>query len=482
MAQGRVLFLQDNGINESLALTELSAYLSRRGHSTQILLQRDEPLFEKRIQAIKPHLVVVPCNVYAHGWVLRTLTMLARVIPGTPVLVGGTHPTFSPDFIQEAPVSMILVGEAEIAVLELLERILSGQDYLDIPGVWVKRDGEVQRTGPAARLADLDELVPSNRMLYYRYRFMRRFPWKKFTTGRGCVNSCAFCYNNFIKQIYCGEDFVRRKSPHKVLAEIDEVRRSSTLKWVHFADDLFVTDREWLAGFCSLYTKRFALPFSCNSSADRMDRDVARLLAGAGCKVVAIGVESANEETRVSLLKKPMTNKVIEHAAACIKGAGMKLVTFNMVGLPGESLHDAFETLKYSRGLGADATRLLMAVPLPGTSMTMDAARDGYLDPSLATSFSTDLDFGANPYGPYYDTPDPKAFENLVNLAPMLSRLPPRALKLLHSLPRPLTRPGRLWMSMQEKTTYQFSLLEGLAFYLHVGNPWLRTTNYVTLI
>lgn len=482
MARGRILFLQDNGINESLALTELSAYLSRRGHSTQVLLQRDEPQFEKRIEAIRPHLVVVPCNVYAHTWVLQTLTMLHRVLPGTPVLVGGTHPTFSPEFIEEDRVSMILVGEAEVAVLELVQRILAGDSYLDIPGIWTKVDGEIRRTGPADRLADLDELVPSNRMLYYRYRFMRRFPWKKFTTGRGCVNSCAFCYNNFIKQIYCGHDFVRRKSPVKVLAEIDEVRRSSTLKWVHFADDLFVTDRDWLTEFCSLYRGRFDLPFSCNSSADRMDPAVANLLATAGCKVVAIGVESANEKTRMKLLKKPMTNKIIEHAASCIKGAGMKLVTFNMVGLPGETLAEAFETLKYSRRLGADAARVLMAVPLPGTSMTVDAAREGYLDPSLATSFTENLDFGANPYGPYYETPDPQAFENLVNLAPVMSTLPASVAATLHSIPRAFTRPFRLWMSLQEKMTYQFSMREGVAFYFHVGNPWLRTTNYVTLI
>ena len=40
----RILFLQDNGINESLALTELSAYLKSAGHTTELFLEREEKI------------------------------------------------------------------------------------------------------------------------------------------------------------------------------------------------------------------------------------------------------------------------------------------------------------------------------------------------------------------------------------------------------------------------------------------------------
>jgi len=160
------------------------------------------------------------------------------------------------------------------------------------------------------------------------------------------------------------------------------------------------------------------------------------------------------------------------------------LATFVMLGLPGESPDDAIATLKYSRSLGAEATRVMMAVPLPGTMMTLEAARAGYLDQARATDFTADVDFGSDPYGPYYDTPEPSTFENLANLAPFLDRLPGDLLArtVARSLPRVLTRPFRLWMSLQEKKLYRFSMLDGLRFYAHVGNPMNRTTNYVTLI
>ncbi len=480
----KVLFIQDNGINESLALTELAGWLGAKGHQVRLLLDRQERHLEKQAAAFAPDLVIIPCNVFAHVWVLSTLRRLATALPGTPVLVGGTHATFSPDLLEEPELSMLLVGEAELAVAELLDRMAAGKEITGIPGIWVKRNGEIERTGPAPRLEDLDSLPLPDRAMYYRYPFMARFGWRKFSTGRGCVNQCAFCYNNFVKSLYGDDNFVRRKSPSQVLNEVEAAVSESRLTWVHFADDLFVTDPSWLTEFCTAYSRRFSLPFSCNSSADTMTEGVARTLSEGGCRVVAMGVESACEETRMRLLKKPITNRMLEDAARHVKGAGMKLVTFNMVGLPGESVDDALATLAFSRKLGADAARILMAIPLPGTRMAVDAAAHGHLDHARATGFSEQLDYSTNPYGPYYRTGDPAALENLLNLAPLLSRphthLAARA--LLGRIPPALTRPFRIWMSLQEKRIYEFSLASGIDFFLHVGNPWMRTTNYVSLI
>lgn len=479
----RILFVQDNGINESLGLTELGGYLKARGHTVCLLIEKEEADLPAAARDFAPRLAVVPCNVYAHSWTIRTVRALRRVLGGTPILVGGTHPTFAPSFIEHDDIDLQLVGEAELAVAELAERISRGEDFLDIPGVWVKRNSRVVPNGVARRLDDLDSLPIPDRDLYFRYPFMRDFPWKKFTTGRGCPNSCAFCYNHFIKKLYGDGHFVRRKTPGRVVQEVRAVQAATILQWVHFADDLFVTDPHWLKEFAALYPASLSLPFSCNSSADSMNDRVAHSLATAGCRVVAMGVETADEGRRLKLLNKPATNEVIERAARAVRAHGMKLVVFAMVGLPGESLEDAVETLHYCRSLGAEAARVLMAVPLPGTLLTLEAAAAGHLDPRLAEDFTADIDFNSNPYGPYYELPESAPFEHLVNLAPLVWRLPPGpALRMLRSLPRTWSRPGRIWMSLQEKAIYRFTMLDGIRFFAHVGNPMNRTTNYVTLI
>ena len=265
--------------------------------------------------------------------------------------------------------------------------------------------------------------------------------------------------------------------------EIEAVRQASTLRWVHFADDLFVTDRQWLHAFAQQYPDRIGLPFSCNSSADRMDEEVAGALARAGCRVVAVGVETADEERRIRILHKPSPDRVLERAAAAVIGAGMELVTFLMLALPGEQPADSLATIRFSKNLGAHAHRIMMAVPLPGTEMTREAALAGHVAPELAENYQARIDFHNNPYGPFYRVGEPRAFENLANLAPLLHYLPDAlVLPLVRMLPQRLTRPARLWMSFQEKRLYRFSLLEGIRFYLHVGNPMHRTTNYVSLL
>jgi hypothetical protein len=115
--------------------------------------------------------------------------------------------------------------------------------------------------------------------------------------------------------------------------------------------------------------------------------------------------------------------------------------------------------------------------------MTREAALAGHVSQELANDYQARIDFHDNPYGPFYRVGEPQAFENLANLAPLFHFLPDTlALPLARILPRRLTRPARLWMSFQEKRLFGFSLLEGIRFYLHVGNPMHRTTNYVSLI
>ena len=484
-SSANVLFLQDNGINESLALTELSAVLRQEGHETHLLLHAEEGKnWWRRIEEVSPDLVILPCNVFGHRFVLSQVQELVRRFPRVPVILGGTHPTFAPSILEQPGVSRILVGEADVAIPQFVSRLVNGESLLDIPGIWTQTEDGIVRTGPGTRLASLDELPVPHRELYFDYPFMAQFPWKKFTTGRGCHNRCAFCYNSFVQDLYCDSGFVRRKAPARVVAEVQAVASQARLDWVHFADDLFVTDLDWLAEFRSQWRHHESLPFSCNSSADRMNPDVARTLAEAGCRSVAIGVETANEETRMKMLAKPTSNEVIKHAAASIKGAGMKLVTFNMVGLPGESMEDAMETLRFSRRLGADATRVTMALPLPGTRMATDAARDGHLDGSLANSFTPDIDIRENPHGPYFSTGDDEAIEHILNIAPLLGRFgtADKSLALLRRLPPAATLPLRLWMSLQEKHLFRFSLWDGFRFYLHTGDPHARTTNYVALM
>ena len=91
----KVLFIQDNGINESLALCELSAALRAAGHETAVLLEREERDLFAAIDRFAPDWFLIPCSILAHTWALGMARRVKERFPERPVILGGTHPTAS---------------------------------------------------------------------------------------------------------------------------------------------------------------------------------------------------------------------------------------------------------------------------------------------------------------------------------------------------------------------------------------------------
>jgi anaerobic magnesium-protoporphyrin IX monomethyl ester cyclase len=478
----RVLFLQDNGINESLALTELSAFLKARGHTTTLFLEQEEPALDRVLAHWKPDIAVIPCSVAAHSTALRLAARLKEAVPGCTTILGGTHATFDPELALKAQVDAVCVGEAEMAVADAADRLDNGEGLDDVPNLAIDNDGTLVKNPLAPLVEDLDALPLPDRNLYFRYPFMARFPWKKFMTGRGCVHSCAFCWNPGVRDMYeAGSSFTRRKSPARAVEEVVSVLAQHPLDTVHFSDDLFTYRPGWLEEFAPLYRNRVGLPFTCNSSIELVTPRAVNALAAAGCRGVAIGLETGNETLRTQILKKTVTNNDVRKAAALIKNAGMELTTFNMLACPGETLEDAFSTIALNREIGADHIRLSLAVPIPFTDWERQAQEEGLLQADYAGRRVEGLSRPEVAFA----SEDVLAFRNLYYLFRPLVHHPWLEPLVRRLIRMPSTRPLeilRLLVAYEEKRIYHLGWKEGLRFFSHVGDPRNRTTNYVTLI
>lgn len=60
----RVAFLQDNGINESLSLTDVAGLLHSKGHECELFIERNERDFLGSVVAFRPDLVVLPLDIW----------------------------------------------------------------------------------------------------------------------------------------------------------------------------------------------------------------------------------------------------------------------------------------------------------------------------------------------------------------------------------------------------------------------------------
>lgn len=478
----RVLALQDNAINESLALCDVAGVLEEEGHDCRLLLEDEEVDLEAGIRAADPALVLVPCGVAGHDAALRLAARARKAAPTAVVVLAGTHVTFDPSLAERPEVDAVVVGEAERPLRELADMLRRGRDWRQVGSLVVGTAQGLQRNALIPAVEDLDSLPYPKRDLYYGYGFIRRFPWKKFNTSRGCVHSCQFCWNPPLRRMTAGgANFTRRKRPERAVDEVKALAAHHPLTSVHFADDLFTVQPGWLEAFAPLWRARVGLPFTCSSSVELVSPRSMRALAEAGCRGVAIGLETANERIRSEILRKTVTNDDVRRAAAWIKEAGLELTTYNMLACPGESLDDAWGTVKLNQEVGADFCRVTLAMPIPHTDFEREALASGHLDPDDLDHRLTSLHEGR----PGFRTPDARAFRNvfyLFRVAVHHPRLLPWIRRAVHLPLGRAVAPFRLAMAWEERRINRIGWLDGARYFRHVGDPRRRTTNYVTLI
>lgn len=94
-------------------------------------------------------------------------------------------------------------------------------------------------------------------------------------------------------------------------------------------------------------------------------------------------MESGNEDLRNQVLKKQLTDDQIIKAADLLHKAGIKFRTYNILGLPDETLDDAFSTVELNIKIKADYPWCSLFSPFPGTELTDYAYTKGYLSPTF---------------------------------------------------------------------------------------------------
>ena len=426
----KVLFIQNNGIQESLGIANLSAILKANGHHADLLLVSHTPDLIGAIRSYDPGLIAFSALTGVH----RSLEDLAVRIKdelNIPIIVGGPHPTYSPDMVLRPGIDIICRGEGELAMLELADTMERDGDITGIRNLHIKtRSGKVFKNDirPAV---PLDELPPPDRGLYYdKYKFLRDMPMKRFIASMGCPYPCTFCHEPVIRDMYKKEtksDYVRRKSVPRAVAEIKDIASRYPLKHVHFSDDLFFIRNSyaWLEEFADLYSKEVNIPWNCNIRFDSVNEHAAALLVKANCYGAAVGLESGNEEIREKVIRKRSKNDHIVEGARLLRKNKIKVLTTNMIGLPGETLDQAFETVELNMVLKSDYVRANTFLLFPGLPLVEYARANGYVD----KDFDIDAQV-AESQELTLKTPYAREFRNIASLFWLMVKFSPKRLPL----------------------------------------------------
>ncbi|MBN2296960.1 MAG: cobalamin-dependent protein, partial [Deltaproteobacteria bacterium] len=129
-----------------------------------------------------PQAIRIICDAKAHN-------------PGIITMMGGPHVSFdvANTFNRYPELDLIVIGEAEQTLAELVPAIDAKRRWDHIAGIAFQRAGEIITTPERELISDLDHLpLPARHLLPMSRYLALGFP-VSIITSRGCPNKCIFC-------------------------------------------------------------------------------------------------------------------------------------------------------------------------------------------------------------------------------------------------------------------------------------------------
>ena len=384
----KVLFLQKD-VFAKPAIMSLSAILKKEGHQCELLVDDLEKNIVSSALKINPDLIAFSITTGEYPWMKETGEAIRKKFDNI-IICGGAHPTFYTDVIHDSYLDAICVGEGEGAFKEYINTLEHGGDITHIQNFIVKKNNMIFRNGLRPLIENLDTLPFYDRSIYNKYSLYKNSNdcilfHNIIITNRGCPYQCAFCFNKLYNELYRGKGRIfRRRSVSHVIEELKEMIKDKRLKFLSIEDDSFlIPPREWLTEFLEAYKAEINIPFKILTPAHFIDEDMVIKLKAANCYSIKIGVETGNEDYRINVLHKKVTDKDITTAAHLLKKYGIRIQTYNMLGCPDETLEMALETFELNRRIGADFVWCSLLNPYPGTEIFDYALKNGCLKNSF---------------------------------------------------------------------------------------------------
>lgn len=350
----KVLFLSFPWVVDILGIGYLSSVLQKEGYAVGIT--RPDTMWED-IFDIRPDIIAVSTTTGQHIKYLKLARKIKECWPGIKIVFGGAHPTYFPEIAKESCVDFIIRGEGEVSFLKLIKEIESGQ-------VSSNKERKIE---PLVK--DLDTLPFPDRELIYKYPENYNNPIKNIFTSRGCRFSCSYCYLFAFRELYKDQQIVRYHSIDNIIAECRELYEKYPTKFIFFADDEFAINDKRLEEFSDKYRKEVGLPFHCQLRIDYLTEEKIKILKEAGCYSVTFAVETGNQIMRWTVLNKKITDKQIIEGISLLKKHKLRFRMQNMIGIPGELIENALNTLKFNLKSGGTYNWVSLYQPYPKTKL-----------------------------------------------------------------------------------------------------------------
>lgn len=289
-------------IHSNLAVRSISAYAKKHGLCCPFAeFTINMPIEQICADILRrgADMLLFSCYIWNIGTVLDCAATIKAARPDTLIALGGPEVSYdSEELLEKYPfIDLIFRGEGEESVYRFLK---SGGDPQRTPGVTARINGDIFQTAPPAPL-DMDSLPfcyseeemedLHQRLVYYE-------------SSRGCPFSCAYCLS-------AADTGLRTRSLELVFAELSFFVRHG-VRTVKFVDRTFNADRARTLALLRFIAENGGdTCFHLEIAAAVLTAEAIDIINSSPKNFrLEIGVQSTNEETLLSVNRRPDIGEV----------------------------------------------------------------------------------------------------------------------------------------------------------------------------
>ncbi len=349
-------------------------------------------LLKELISELKPDLIGLSVMTSLYLETVYEVNKMLRDSFNTPVLWGGVYTTLFPERSLEHA-DFVIRGEGEQTIVELTKAVFNSTPYTDILNLGYRVSNNsssndcksegiiINDVRPLCENIDLfgyPELGGVNKYFINNDTLTKGDPILnslsfELTASRGCPYVCSYCCSVNIKRVYKNKGkYVRFRSVDNVIEELKIAKaRMKNLKVIHFWDEIFSDEDNWVDDFVLRYKKEINLPFEIWGHPLRTNKPLIEKLVKAGLYKVVMGIQSGSPRVRKQVFHRVEKQEEIINASKTLADCKVPQVNYDfMLQHPFETVEDIKETYELCMSLKPPFELQLHGLNfLPGTDI-----------------------------------------------------------------------------------------------------------------
>lgn len=304
---------------------------------------------------------------------------------GAVIIAGGTHATFCPEEVLAKGCDIVVRGEGERVIRDILETLQSDADLTYInPGISFRMDGKTEHNPPAT--LEIPDLNASPYPDFGLIRYARKIRTYPVSRVRGCRMNCEFC---------SVKGAPRFASPEHVFNLIRWLVDTRGARKFFFVDDRLEEYREGLLALLRLISRKYGnrLTFTVQIRLETAkDGELLEAMSRAGVRTVCIGYESPIAEDLKAMRKGLTPQKMVGWSLILRRYFwvhGMFIFGYPNKETSTLSVPEMVKRYKrFIRKARISSIQVLHPVPLVGTELRERLEREGRIFPLSVASWS----------------------------------------------------------------------------------------------